>query len=273
MSIVVTTFTAGEQSTSIIRVKAGERCVSQVGGVWTGAIMLQARANASEGWRTVNTFTANGALTTLCEIGSDIRLLSATISTGTAVVRVEDADSAITNVSDEWDDLRFPAQAINPAGAVAAPAVDTTESGFPGTLLFDAGTVEMIAGVAQIPHIWKVGSDLRPHIHWAKSTSAAGRVIWHFYYRVLRRRGAPDAWVGPIVGVDELYTTDTAESEGITTFGNIPGSSLDLSQMLCWKIYRKADDAGDTYAADARLHEFDIHYQTDSHGSGAEFMK
>ena len=29
----------------------------------------------------------------------------------------------------------------------------------------------------------------------------------------------------------------------------------------------------DTYAADARLLEFDLHYQTDSLGSGGEFMK
>lgn len=35
---------------------------------------------------------------------------------------------------DVWDDLRFPAQGINPAGAADAPTVDTATR--PGTLLF-----------------------------------------------------------------------------------------------------------------------------------------
>jgi hypothetical protein len=273
MSIVHAQFTASEQSTSVVRVKRGDRCVAQVGGTWTGAIMLQARSAASEGWRLLSTFTANGNVTVTFPDGSDVRMLSAMISTGTANVRLEDADFADQFVSDEWDDLRFPAQAINPAGAVAAPAVDTTESGFPGTLLFDNVTNEMIAGAAQLPHTWKIGSDLRPHIHWSKTTSAAGNVVWHFYYRIIRRGATADAWVGPVVGVDALSSANTAEREAITAFDVIPGSSLSLSQMLCWRIYRMADDAGDTYAADARLFEFDIHYQTDSHGSGAEFLK
>ena len=31
-----------------------------------------------------------------------------------------------------WDDLRFPAQAINPAGAIEAPTVDSDNAAFPG---------------------------------------------------------------------------------------------------------------------------------------------
>ena len=45
-----------------------------------------------------------------------------------------------------WDDLRFPAQGINPAGQTDAPSIDTTT--FPGTLLFDPASINLIAGVA-----------------------------------------------------------------------------------------------------------------------------
>jgi hypothetical protein len=43
--------------------------------------------------------------------------------------------------------------------------------------------------------------------------------------------------------------------------------------MLAWRLYRKADDAADTYGADARMLELDFHYQKNSLGSGAEFFK
>jgi hypothetical protein len=42
-----------------------------------------------------------------------------------------------------WDDLRFPVQGINPAGVADAPAIDTTLTSYPGTLLF-SGT--LVAG-------------------------------------------------------------------------------------------------------------------------------
>ena len=55
-----------------------------------------------------------------------------------------------------WDDLRFPAQGINPAGAASPPTVDDTT--FPGTLLFATNATNVIAGVAQLPHAWKRGT-------------------------------------------------------------------------------------------------------------------
>jgi hypothetical protein len=33
------------------------------------------------------------------------------------------------------------------------------------------------------------------------------------------------------------------------------------------------DDVADTYAADARLFEFDVHYQKGTHGSAGEYVK
>ena len=195
------------------------------------------------------------------------------ISSGTATYRIEDADKSAQDIGAEWDDLRFPAQGINPAGAVAAPDVETDETKFPGSLLFDGGTSEVVAGVAQLPHGYKKGSDLYPHIHWQKTTSASGGVVWHFYYRISSKTGGSAAWVGPVVGVDELPHADTADREAITTFGSISGNGLSLSQIIGWRIYRMPAETADTYAADARLLEFDIHYQIDSAGSGGEFMK
>ena len=81
-----------------------------------------------------------------------------------------------------WDDLRFPAQGINPAGQTNAPTVDTIT--FPGTLLFSVAAPNLIAGVAQMPHAWAVGTSITPHIHWAKSNNQVGNVAWEWCYSV-----------------------------------------------------------------------------------------
>jgi hypothetical protein len=75
-----------------------------------------------------------------------------------------------------WDDLRFPAQAINPAGAAEAPTVDQDEAKFPGTLLFAGNKDASISGIAQCPHAWSRGTALRPHIHWSKPVGSASAV-------------------------------------------------------------------------------------------------
>ena len=167
-----------------------------------------------------------------------------------------------------WDDLRFPAQGINPAGAVAPPTVDN--SVFPGTLLFASGATNLIAGLAQLPHAWKRGSGIRPHVHWAKSTSASGGVVWELAYAI------------SAIGETMVAYTDWAAATSVVSDGNTAGKhaldawdEIDLtgykeSTCLLWQVRRKHDAAGDDYGADARLFEVDFHYQVGKLGTGTE---
>lgn len=65
-------------------------------------------------------------------------------------------------VTPVWDDLRFPAQGINPAGAANAPTIDDVLTSFPGTLLFAGNAENVIVGIAQMPHAWAKGTSIRP---------------------------------------------------------------------------------------------------------------
>jgi len=158
-----------------------------------------------------------------------------------------------------WEDLRFPAQGINPAGAADAPSVDNTLSGFPGTLLFAGNQENIIAGVAQMPHAWKAGSPVYPHIHWSKPVGSADAVHWEFYYRHL---GFPNDvaadWVGPITGTVDAGDGTISNSHIITGFGAVSMTGRRESSMLCWQIRRQG--ATDAESGTARLLEFDIHY-------------
>lgn len=175
--------------------------------------------------------------------------------------------------SPRWDDLRFPAQGINPPGAVSDPDIETT-TGMP---LFNASSTEVLAGIAQMPHSWREGTAITPHVHWQKTTSAAGNVLWRLQYEVVANGGIAamdygsqlDA-VTPVAGTPDL---NTANQVLISSFGDIEMTGSLISCLVLWKLARVGGNAADTYGADARLLEFDFHYQVDSFGSEGKFVK
>lgn len=173
-----------------------------------------------------------------------------------------------------WDDLRFPAQGINPPGNVSDPDVETST----GLLLFSASATNVIAGVAQLPHSWDQGTEVIPHVHWQKTTAGAGNVLWRFEYdnivnpgdvSLLTYAGVIDA-LTPVGGTPD---DGAARRNLISSFGLLDMTDKLISCCILWKVLRIGGDAADTYADDARLVEFDIHYRLDSNGSFAEFVK
>ena len=171
-----------------------------------------------------------------------------------------------------WEDLRFPAANLRVNPANSKPDVEPNT----GCYLFDATTPERITAQVQFPHAWKEGSVIVPHVHWAKSTSAAGNVTWRFEYRMCPIGGILDEdWTQVDATAVASGTPDdnTAYRHLITSFGEIDMTGHKISDMMLVRIWRQADAAEDTYAGDAVLAEFDIHYQIDSFGSIHEFIK
>lgn len=173
-----------------------------------------------------------------------------------------------------WDDLRFPSQGINPPGAASDPDLSATS----GLWLFDAAGTELLMGVAQMPHAWDEGTAISPHVHWQKTTSAAGNVLWRLDYEVVANGdvAAMDFGGGQLditTPVDGTVDDNTANRVLISSFGEIDMTGYKASCLIFWKLSRIGGDASDTYAADARLVEFDIHYRINSFGSQDLFTK
>ena len=166
-----------------------------------------------------------------------------------------------------WDDLRFPVSAINPPGQASDPDVDTSD----GTLLFAASGVEVVFVQAQLPHAWKQGSAISPHVHWCKTTSASGTLSWNMQYKLAEIGGTFGDFSTADKATLAISDGDTANHHALSAFTDIVIPSNSVSTMLLIKLYRDGDD--DTYAADAKLLEFDIHYQIDSRGSDLEYVK
>ena len=165
-----------------------------------------------------------------------------------------------------WDDQKYPASGINPPGAASDPARDATD----GMLNFSASAVNTVAGGALMPHARSVGTTIEPHIHWAATSTDAGNVVWRFEYTAASVGNAFSAYT--VVDV-------TAPASGVVgrhqvaSFGEITLADDKLGSMLKWKLSRLGNDAADTYAAVAKLLEFDIHVQLDAFGSEEKYSK
>lgn len=166
-----------------------------------------------------------------------------------------------------WDDLRFPATSINPTGAEDPMTFDKVNFGF--LAIHDA--TQSLAMIAQMPHGWKLGSDIYPHIHWGPSSVNTGNVLWRMQYK-WTNLGDTDA--GSFTTSDVLQAASgVVNRHQLVSFPVISGFGKTISSMLSIKISRVGGDPTDTYTGSSLLKEFDIHYEIDALGSRSELVK
>ena len=179
----------------------------------------------------------------------------------------EDGTMHLNGNATMWEDLRFPATAINPAGAPSAMVFDTTNIGFTAG---PSGT-SVIAIIAQLPHAWKEGSDIYPHIHWMPMNTDNKNVYWRIEYKWVNRGDVePTPWTTVNI---QSAAAGAAMTHQLSSFGAISGVGKTISSTLTIKISRIGGDTLDTFTGDALLKEFDIHYEIDTIGSRTELSK
>jgi hypothetical protein len=173
----------------------------------------------------------------------------------------------VTLTDTAWDDLRFPAAGINPPGAASDPTRDTSD----GRLTFSGTLSNIIAIQAQMPHSWKEGSAIHPHVHWSPTNTNTGNVKWQMQYKVANVDEAfPADWT-VVTALDA--GSATSDMHQIANFGEIDMTGKTISCMILILISRLGADVQDTYNADCKLNEVDIHYEMDALGSDAEYTK
>ncbi len=129
----------------------------------------------------------------------------------------------------------------------------------------------------QLPHDWKEGSTIYPHVHWVnRTTGTAGHVIkWAMDYTKAKIGGTFPATSNingtAIVGGGDITVAD---EHMITSLTAITMTGDTISTVLICRLYRNSSDAADTYAGTAGLLYVDFHYEIDSIGGSAdEFTK
>lgn len=159
-----------------------------------------------------------------------------------------------------WEDLRFPAQSINPQGGATAPTIDN--STWLGTLIFTAGDDCVVSGIAQLPHSWERDTTVSPHIHWFKPAADANAegVGWQFRYLL----SAIGATLGAYTALAPATLVSGNLSQSavhcLSTFPDISLTGYGESSCILWELSRTG--SSDSYSAEnVHLLEFDIHYR------------
>jgi hypothetical protein len=127
----------------------------------------------------------------------------------------------------------------------------------------------------EIPHDWKVGTAIWPHVHFSPDWMGgpAGDVGWQLEYTI----AAPGAifppttllpLISPCAGIpfSHDYTIPPASFPII-----VPYTPTDVSAIMQCRISR--GEAPDTYGGAVYLHSVDFHYQVDDIGSNDEWSK
>jgi len=179
-----------------------------------------------------------------------------------------------------WDDLRVPLESSKLGGSKDPDFAKVTDngSGSQGVFAFhfDSTTEEELYFAIQMPHTWKEGTTIHPHIHWLPKTNgtAGQRVQWSLEYTVIPIGG--DLTTTNITSSTTIHNNDidlVAGRHYITGLPAIDMTGCVLSCMILCRIFRDATALGDDYTDDAIALEFDVHYQSDSPGSRQEYIK
>ena len=178
------------------------------------------------------------------------------------------ADGTVTLVGDAtcYDDLLVPfTESVK--GTLTKPDWDATNFG----LLFPQNDPsEYVVFNFQMPHRWKEGTAVFPHVHFLQNADATPtfKCDWRWY-----NLGAsvPSFTTGYVMGTITGTQTWTSGllSRIVHGTGGLDGTGKTISSLLQIKLYR--DD--NVYTGDCLAVSFDLHFQIDSFGSASEYTK
>jgi len=129
--------------------------------------------------------------------------------------------------------------------------------------VFPDATESELYLVAQLPHTYKPGTAVEPHIHWTPTTTNTGSVLW----------GIECTWqsAGGTYG-NTSVTTQADAGDGVAykhqmaPLPDIDGTGQSESSMLICRVFRDGANAADTYTGGAAMLEIDFHYQVEKFG-------
>lgn len=181
-----------------------------------------------------------------------------------------------------WEDLRIDGLLMKD-GSVPPSFAKWLDngSGSSGVYInwFAAGSINEVHFSVQMPHNWKEGSSIYPHVHWVPKTNsdedpASQKVRWGLEYTAITNIGVTFG------NTNIIYAKDHSPSEAlvanrhyITSFDAISMTGKTISTVFACRLFRDATHSEDTYEDEAGFLYFDIHYEVDSLGSNSELAK
>ena len=179
-------------------------------------------------------------------------------------------DIPITLLNTTWEDINI--GVITLGDGVNAPTkTDWNTTGIQVNCFAGSVQNDYVSGCLEFPHNWKEESEIHPHLHWAKSATGAGNVVWNVSYFLSNQDGG-DGLYGDIGIVQAV--SGSKWNMTYADFGGIDTTGYNLGSQFCFKLQRSQNDPSDTYSDGyACPTTIGVHYQIDSLGSRDELVK
>ena len=153
-------------------------------------------------------------------------------------------------------------------GGPAAP-VPTAYKGGIYLYEFTAGDTLEVFSNFHIPHSYRLGTMVYPHVHFTTTSNNTGVVRWCFEYTAAKRG---ESGVGNTFGDTQTIAVDftiPANSADIhlvceaPDLAGIPATQLDVDGMILVRIYREGSHVNDTFPDSVWGITADIHIEVD----------
>jgi len=167
-----------------------------------------------------------------------------------------------------WDDVRVSLVTRGSGG------VNPLFSQIQGTLYaykFSGTADNEIFFEVQMPHGWKEGTTIYPHVHWASNGTSKGNVTWGLDYEWQNINGTFSGTTSNIF--TSVAAVGTAKNQQITDIGanGITEADKKISSMILCRLYRAGNS--DANNDECFLLAFDIHYEVNTLGSRTTLVK
>jgi len=178
--------------------------------------------------------------------------------------------------SPKWEDLRVSMTSTKAQGTKdpAFSVFKTNGSGSTGVFAysFSASQEQELFFSVQIPHEWKLGTNINAHAHWVSPSGITGAVIWGLEYTI---SDINEAYGNTSIIKSSAPTGSyVADTHNVTPLGTISMTNKDMSAVMLCRVFRDATASGDSYASTAFLTDIDFHYSSDTPGgSSLEYVK
>jgi hypothetical protein len=205
-----------------------------------------------------------------------------TIGDGTNQIKFgTDGNWTLEGSATVWNDMMVFPDATTRGGSNAPSwsIFKNNGSGSQGVFLyfFSDGSEQELYFTVQVPHNYKEGSSIYPHVHWTTTsgTPSGSNVVWGLEYSVVSFGGTfPNTSINTgSTTVAEVGSLSGTHQHIITSLGTIPGTGIGISTILVCRLFRKTGDPADTFSNSIGLLSFDLHYEMDAFGSSTMFSK
>ncbi len=178
-----------------------------------------------------------------------------------------------------WGDYVTPLGPNNWRGVANNPTLTqlfTDGAGSQGVYAFVFSDGDEAIITIQMPHDWKEGSDISPHIHFMCTTDVSPAdnfgIEFEYTWADLGEDFSANSTKSTIDISTGVNTDNNHRPEANVTDAGIDGTGKTISSVLLCRIKRVAAQT-DNYASGIVILDFDVHYEIDTIGSRQELEK